>query len=80
MAGLSEEDRALLRFEQLQFRYPGAKDDAVRETFGLSRTRYEQRLRAVADRPEALAEFPMLVHRLHRLRAQRRRVLTRRLT
>lgn len=76
---LSDADRQLLEFEQLRFRFEGSKDDAVREQFGISRTRYEQRLRAVVDKPEAEAEYPVLVHRLRRLRTQRRSTITRRL-
>lgn len=75
---LTDEERELLAFEQLRFRFEGVKDDEIRERFGVSRARYEQRLRAIVDRPEAEAEYPVLIHRLRRLRAQRRRIITRR--
>jgi hypothetical protein len=72
-SALSDRDREILAFERQWFRYPGAKGHAVRELFGLSDTRYYQILNALIDRPEALAHDPMLVKRLRRVRATRRR-------
>jgi hypothetical protein len=70
---LTGREREILAFERQWFRYPGAKGNAVRELFGLSDTRYYQILNALIDRPEALAHDPMLVKRLRRVRATRRR-------
>lgn len=74
MNELTDEEKALLDFEgQGWWKYPGAKETAVREQLGLSATRYYQRLNALIDRPEALAYAPLLVRRLRRLRDQRQR-------
>jgi hypothetical protein len=71
--GLSTRERELLGFERQWWRHPGAKDTAIRERFGTTPTRYYQLLNALVDRPEALAEDPLLVRRLRRLRAARHR-------
>jgi Protein of unknown function (DUF3263) len=70
---LSERDREILAFERHWWKYSGAKEQAVRELFEMSATRYYQVLNALLDRPEALAADPMLVKRLRRLRAARQR-------
>jgi Protein of unknown function (DUF3263) len=70
---LSERDRKILEFERHWWKYAGAKEQAVRDLFEMSATRYYQVLNALLDRPEALAADPMLVKRLRRLRAARQR-------
>jgi hypothetical protein len=70
---LSERERELLAFERQWWRHAGAKEQAVREAFDVSATRYYQLLGELIDRPEALAHDPMLVKRLRRLRETRRR-------
>jgi hypothetical protein len=70
---LSERDQAVLDFERQWWKYAGAKEQAVREKFDMSSTRYYQVLNALIDRPEALAHDPLLVRRLRRLRAARQR-------
>ncbi len=70
---LSERDRQILGFERAWWKYAGAKEQAVREKFGMSSTRYYQVLNALIDQPEALAADPLLVRRLRRLRSQRQR-------
>ena len=72
-AGLSQRDREILEFERHWWKYAGAKEQAVREKFDMSSTRYYQVLNALIDRPEALVHDPMLVKRLRRLRATRQR-------
>src|SRR5262245_11294872 len=72
-AGLSERDQRILSFERQWWKYAGAKEQAVRELFDMSATRYYQVLNALIDRPEALTADPMLVKRLRRLRAARQR-------
>jgi len=72
-AGLSERDQEILAFERQWWKYAGAKEQAIRELFDMSGTRYYQVLNALIDRPEALAHDPMLVKRLRRLRASRQR-------
>lgn len=73
MAELTDRDRALLAFERRRWIHQGAKDEAVLEEFGVSRWRYEQEVRALLDRPEALVAQPQLVNRLRRLRDARAR-------
>ncbi|MEU7694629.1 MULTISPECIES: DUF3263 domain-containing protein [Microbispora] len=70
---LSDRDREMLAFERQWWRYAGAKEQAIREAFGISATRYYQLLGELIDRPEALEHDPMLVKRLRRMRAGRRR-------
>jgi Protein of unknown function (DUF3263) len=70
---LDERDRAILDFERRWWKYAGAKEQAVRELFDMSATRYYQVLNALIDRPDALAHDPMLVKRLRRLRSSRQR-------
>ena len=70
---LGERDQAILAFERQWWKYAGAKEQAIRELFDMSATRYYQVLNALIDRPEALAYDPMLVKRLRRLRASRQR-------
>lgn len=72
-AGLSERDRAVLAFEKRHFKYSGSKEQAIRDRFGMSATRYYQVLNALLDRPEALEFDPMVVNRLRRRRASRQR-------
>lgn len=71
--GLTPRELEILDFERQWWKYAGAKEQAVRELFDLSATRYYQVLNALIDRPEALAHDPMLVKRLRRLRASRQR-------
>ncbi|RBQ15623.1 DUF3263 domain-containing protein [Spongiactinospora rosea] len=71
--GLSERDRDILAFERQWWRYAGAKEQAIREAFGFSATRYYQLLGELVERQEALAHDPMLIKRLRRLRAARQR-------
>jgi hypothetical protein len=70
---LSERDREIIAFERQWWKYAGAKEQAIRELFDMSATRYYQVLNALIDRPEAVAHDPMLVKRLRRLRATRQR-------
>lgn len=69
--GLSERDLALLDFERQWWKQPGSKEQAVRERFGVSSTRYYQLVNALVDREAALRHDPMLVKRLRRARAER---------
>lgn len=73
---LTVKEMMTLDFERQWWKYPGAKDAAIRERFGESSTRYYQRLNSLIDRPEALAHDPMVVRRVRRLRDARARVRT----
>lgn len=70
---LSERDRRILAFERQWWKYAGAKEQAIREEFDMSSTRYYQLLNLLIDRAEALQHDPMLVKRLRRMRSQRQR-------
>ena len=69
---LDDRDRSILDFEREWWQHPGAKEDAIRQTFGLSPARYYQLLSKLMDSEQALAYDPMLVKRLHRVRDERR--------
>jgi hypothetical protein len=71
--GLSRREHDVLAFERQWWKYAGAKEEAIKELFGLSATRYYQVLNTLIDRPEALATDPMLVKRLRRLRSSRQK-------
>ncbi len=71
--GLNRRDREILAFERQWWKYAGVKEQAIRELFDMSSTRYYQVLNGLIDTPEALAADPMLVKRLRRLRASRQR-------
>ena len=70
---LDRRDREILAFERQWWKYAGAKEQAIRELFDMSATRYYQALNSLIDRPEALAHDPMLVKRLRRMRSTRQR-------
>ncbi len=70
---LSVRDADILTFERQWWKFAGAKEQAIRDKFQMSATRYYQVLNALIDKPEALAQDPLLVKRLRRLRATRQR-------
>ncbi|MUL43255.1 DUF3263 domain-containing protein [Streptomonospora sp. PA3] len=73
---LADREQRILAFERQWWKLEGSKEQAIREEFGFSPTRYYQLLNGLVDRPEALAFDPMTVKRLRRLRANRRRQRT----
>ncbi len=68
---LTERELEILAFERQWWKYAGAKEQAIKDLFDLSATRYYQVLNALLDRPEALVADPMLIKRLRRLRTTR---------
>ena len=70
---LSERDRQILDFEHQWWKYAGSKEQAVKDLFDLSPTRYYQILNQLIDSEDALAYDPMLIKRLRRQRASRQR-------
>jgi Protein of unknown function (DUF3263) len=70
---LDRRELEILAFEAQWWKYAGAKEQAIRELFDMSATRYYQLLNALIDKPAALATDPLLVKRLRRLRASRQR-------
>ena len=71
--GLTRRDREILAFERQWWRHAGAKENAIRERFDLSATRYYQLLNKLLEKPEAIEADPMLVKRLRKTRASRQR-------
>ena len=69
----SERTGAVLAFERRWWKYAGAMEEAIRRQFVISPTAYYQLLSRLIDEPAALAADPMLVKRLQRQRAARRR-------
>jgi hypothetical protein len=72
-AGLSVRELSVLAVERQGWSGPGAKERAVREQLGISPTRYYQLLNALLDDVRAEAHDPVTVHRLRRVRAERRK-------
>jgi Protein of unknown function (DUF3263) len=70
---LNARDADILAFERQWWKFAGAKEQAIRDRFAMSATRYYQVLNALIDKPESLVQDPLLVKRLRRLRATRQR-------
>jgi hypothetical protein len=70
---LTERERQVLAFERRWWKHAGSKEQAIRDQFGMSSTRYYQVLNGLLDNATALAHDPVLVKRLRRLRAARTR-------
>ena len=68
---LTDQESRILEFERCWWRFGGAKEDAIREQFELSATRYYQTLNRLIDQPAVLQADPILVRRLRRLRETR---------
>lgn len=73
---LSDREQAVLAFERQWWKYPGKKEQAIRELFGMSATRYYQILNRLVESRAAMAADPMLIKRLRRSRANRNRTRT----
>lgn len=67
---MTDEDQALLEFAGRRWNHRGAQADAVRAEFGLTVTRFWQRVNRLLDREDALAYDPVTVNRLRRLRTR----------
>jgi len=72
MGELSDQEREVLDFSGLTWRSVGLREQAIRERFDVSATRFHQILRGLLRRPEALAYAPTTVKRLQRLEERRR--------
>lgn len=72
-SSLDDRARQILDFERGWWRFAGAKEQAIRERFDLSTTRYYELLNGLLDDEAALAYDPMLVRRLRRMRSARQR-------
>jgi hypothetical protein len=56
--GLTRREHDILAFERQWWKYAGAKEEAIKDLFGMSATAYYRVLNALVDRPEALAADP----------------------
>lgn len=68
---LTDDEKAVLDFERLEWNHPGAKETAIVERFGYLAVRHYQRVNALLDHPGAMAYDVQLVRRLARLRDAR---------
>lgn len=71
MSGLADREAAILAFERQWWKHAGAKEQAIKDQFDLSATRYYQLLNNLIDQPAAYVADPALVKRLRRLREER---------
>jgi uncharacterized protein DUF3263 len=71
--GLSQMDAEILDFERSWWKHAGVKEQAIRERFDMSATRYYQVLNELLEKPAAADHDPILVKRLKRLRTYRQR-------
>jgi Protein of unknown function (DUF3263) len=78
--GLTLREREMLAFERQWWKAAGAKEQAIRELFDMSATRYYQLVNRLIDKREAMQADPMLVKRLRRLRTGRVRARSARRT
>lgn len=69
VGGLTETQQAMLDFERQWWRQAGAKEQAIRDTFAMTPTRYYQSLNSLLDLPDALSYDATLIHRLQRMRS-----------
>jgi hypothetical protein len=72
-AELTERDIDILDFERSWWKHAGVKEQAIKERFDMSATRYYQLLNELLENPAAEACDPILVKRLKRLRVYRQR-------
>ncbi len=70
---LTQREIEILDFERSWWKHAGVKEQAIRERFDMSATRYYQLLNELLENPAALAHDPILVKRLKRLRTYRQR-------
>jgi len=70
---LTPREQAILDFERVWWTIDGPKQEAIRQRFSLSTTRYYQLLNQLLDSVESMAYDPLVVRRLQRERARRRR-------
>lgn len=70
---LDDRDRAILDFERSWWMQAGSKSAAIRAQLGLSPARYYRLLAALTASTEAHGYDPLLIRRLRRLQARRRR-------
>jgi hypothetical protein len=57
---------AILDFERQWWRHAGAKDEEVRQLWGMTAAEYDSCLLSIAVRPEAMTYDPVTVRRIRR--------------
>lgn len=70
---LTQRDLEILDFERTWWKHAGVKEQAIKERFEMSATRYYQVLNELLEQPAAMDYDPILVKRLKRLRVYRQR-------
>jgi hypothetical protein len=70
---LSDRDVDILDFERSWWKHAGVKEQAIKDRFDMSATRYYQILNELLEDPAAEAYDQILVKRLKRLRVYRQR-------
>lgn len=72
-AQLTDDQKAIIDFAARWWKYAGAQEQAIRDDFEISGTRFWQLLNDLLDEPAALAYDPQTINRYRRLRDQRLR-------
>ena len=70
---LTQRDLDILDFERTWWKHAGVKEQAIKERFEMSATKYYQVLNELLEQPAAMEYDPILVKRLKRLRVYRQR-------
>ncbi|HYI45364.1 MAG TPA: DUF3263 domain-containing protein [Actinomycetota bacterium] len=70
---LEQRDIEILDFERSWWKHAGVKEQAIKERFDMSATKYYQILNELLEKPAAMDHDPILVKRLKRLRVYRQR-------
>ena len=73
MEELTQRDIEILDFERSWWKHAGVKEQAIKDHFEMSATRYYQILNELLEKTAALDYDPILVKRLKRLRVYRQR-------
>lgn len=73
MEGLTQRSIDILDFERSWWKHAGVKEQAIKERFDMSATRYYQVLNELLEDPAAMEYDPILVKRLKRLRMYRQK-------
>ncbi len=64
---MTDDDRALLDFAGHRWNFAGNQADAVEREFGISVTRFWQRVAALSGQEDAIAYAPLLTAQIRRL-------------
>ena len=70
---MTQRDIDVLDFERSWWKHAGVKEQAIKERFEMSATKYYQLLNELLENPAAMEYDPILVKRLKRLRVYRQR-------